>query len=141
MTVDVLNLEEGSPPAHVPTICPHPGRKGDSNLDSPSVAQSDLVPTVSLFNSCRSGRHIIKWILYSSGNGGTEGPVHFTKYQGVCKSGLICPVGKHFGPCVIVWILTKSTIDQKESGIGIPEFYSLEVTFSHWISLVITASL
>lgn len=44
---------EGSPPVHVPTICPHsslleqaPGGKGDSNLDSPSVAQSDLVPTV-----------------------------------------------------------------------------------------------
>ena len=38
-----LNLVEGSPPIHVPTICPHsslleqaPGRRGDSNLDSPS---------------------------------------------------------------------------------------------------------
>ena len=48
-----LNLVEGSPLIHVPTICPHPslleqapGGKGDSNLDSPSVAQSDLVPTV-----------------------------------------------------------------------------------------------
>ena len=47
-----LNLLEGSSPVHIPTICPHsslseqaPGG-GDSNLDYPSVAQSDLVPTV-----------------------------------------------------------------------------------------------
>lgn len=48
-----LNLLEGSSPIHVPTICPHPSLsdqaprgEGDSNLNSPSVAQSDLVPTV-----------------------------------------------------------------------------------------------
>ena len=48
-----LNLLEGSSPVHVPTICPHPSLseqaprgEGDSNLNSPSVAQSDLVPTV-----------------------------------------------------------------------------------------------